>query len=298
MGTAEIRQALSKILRASIPALTMVLFAFSSTNSLDTTHFLILSSMLFKLRTFIKNIRHKVALSLSLRLHGKNVDFEKLAFELYNASVDKKWGFPKDYYLFHLDQKWLKDMLRAFDLSNNINLGVDYHPMYLSSNTKKEAARMLNRNNQYKDGKDLVSVIELFLNHHKDQLSEAIGSPHRIINIRAWEMLPATEIFGPSDWHTDGFHSGHMKIMLYLTELSASGGSIQLWNNSPLESKPGLVLVFKNSDLMHRAIPGRIGSRKLIELTVQRTEVDYALKPVTGSTDDRHLVAPWLVNKV
>ena len=86
--------------------------------------------------------------------------------------------------------------------------------------------------------------------------------------------------------------------MLYLTELSASGGSIQLWNKSPLESEPGLVLVFKNSDLMHRAIPGRFGSRKLIELTVQRTEVDYVLKPVTGSTDDRHLLAPWLVNKV
>ena len=82
--------------------------------------------------------------------------------------------------------------------------------------------------------------------------------------------------------------------MLYLTELSENGGSIQFLNEEPIQAPAGLVLIFKNSNLTHRAISGKTNDRKLIELTLQRCLEQVPWKITTGELNDRHHLDPWL----
>ena len=83
--------------------------------------------------------------------------------------------------------------------------------------------------------------------------------------------------------------------MIYLSELNSETGSIQFKDELPLEKTEGFVLVFQNSDLVHSAVPGTKYTRKLIEVTIQRTAKDLNLKPIIGFCNDRHLKKPRYV---
>ena len=110
-------------------------------------------------------------------------------------------------------------------------------------------------------------------------IKEYLKSNFSITNIKIWNNLPNGEIVldknnkprGTYRDHTDGFPSGHAKIMIYLNPLDDDHGYF-FYNNKILRSKkPGLVLAFKNSDVRHRAIPGKLKDRIVIELTLFRT---------------------------
>jgi len=250
------------------------------------------------IRTRFRNLKESFFVAALTLVLGKNCDIEKLAFRLYERKVVRSHGNAKDFSVFHLDKVCCNALLVAFDAAKKIDFHSDNHFNFISSRSSKESIQKLNENNSYVDGNSLVKIIDNFLTEHKFQILDAVSSPYRVVNIRAWEMLPAKESFGPSEWHTDGFHDGHLKIMLYLTELSIQGGTVQLWKQPPFESSPGLVLIFRNSNLLHRAVSGTSRGRKLIEITIQRTQNPTRLSSIVGEVDDRHLIAPWMVDRL
>jgi hypothetical protein len=223
--------------------------------------------------------------------------FERFSWEIHNWKVLRAHGSSDPVGGFYLDPLDYDFIVQNFDSAKSIKIDLRNSPYYLNTNLSSEVLLTLNTNNNYKDGFALIPVIEFFDSKYGDRIKQIVKSPYRIVNVRAWEMLPLTSSFGPSNFHTDGFEKSHLKIMLYLSELNSETGTIQFKDESPLEKTKGYVLVFQNSDLVHSAVPGTKNKRKLIEITIQKTTRDLGLKPVTGYCNDRHLKKPKFVLK-
>ena len=71
--------------------------------------------------------------------------------------------------------------------------------------------------------------------------------------------------------HTDGFPPGHIKCMIYLQPLDEDHGLFELDEKKIKYDKPGYGIIFKNSDVPHRAIPGLKKDRYVLEYTLMRT---------------------------
>ena len=112
--------------------------------------------------------------------------------------------------------------------------------------------------------KSLLSVL-------REEISKHVKSPFAFINTRAWRTKPGAERHGPNEEHLDGFNSGHMKIMIYLTPMSIEFGYFTILGQKIIDRKPGTVVLFKNSDIIHSGIPGTKFPRICIEITLQRT---------------------------
>ena len=230
----------------------------------------------------------KARLVAAIRVFGLN----QLQWRLHNYVVLLRFGKSAGWGGFYLEKSDLDSLLGCFSAAEEIKIDLTQSPDYINTKLNFESLSKLNLNNRYKNGADLINEIKGFDSKYGKMIQDVVRSPYRIINVRAWEMLPLKESFGPSNFHTDGFEVGHMKIMIYLSELNSKTGSIQLIGEEPLEKDKGFVLVFQNSDLVHRAIPGRDFSRNLIEITVQRLARNLNLEPTTGFCNDRHFKKP------
>ena len=108
----------------------------------------------------------------------------------------------------------------------------------------------------------------------RSNISEQIGSPFAFINTRAWVTKSLSNEMGPNAPHKDGFLPGHMKIMVYLTPMSAEYGDFWIEGEQITGEKPGFCIGFKNSDLLHSGKPGTKYPRICIEVTIMRTLQD------------------------
>ena len=118
---------------------------------------------------------------------------------------------------------------------------------------------------------------EVIQDLHKEirsNISEQIGSPFAFINTRAWVTKSLSNEMGPNAPHKDGFLPGHMKIMVYLTPMSAEYGDFWIEGEQITGEKPGFCIGFKNSDLLHSGKPGTKYPRICIEVTIMRTLQD------------------------
>jgi len=225
-------------------------------------------------------------------------DIKHLSFRLYDDLVSRNFEYPQNTSTFNLSSDDLQEMQREFKSAQDIVFTTKSAPFYFGSKLSSEKCFELNKNNQYKEGKDFEPCVRKFVLKNSKFLRAAIGPPFAVVNIRAWEMRANSSSFGPAAWHKDGFAEGHLKIMIYLSELSEEGGGIQFEHCAPVHSPPGYVLVFRNSDLSHRAIPGKNFSRQLVEITVQRSLIELDNKVLVGMANDRHLVAPWVIHQL
>ena len=91
--------------------------------------------------------------------------------------------------------------------------------------------------------------------------------------------------------------SGHLKLMIYLDGIGNELGSLEIEVCEPISGPPGLAVLFKNSDLNHRARPPAGDSlRPVIEVTLQRTLLaSPGRKPLIGHDNDKHLKSPYIV---
>ena len=220
---------------------------------------------------------------------------DKLPWEIHNWKVVRVCGESEPKGGFYLEPADLNFIIKNFDSAKVIKIDSTNNPNYLNTELSSEVLLTLNTNNNYKNAAEIAPVIEFFDSKYRSRITQIVKSPYRIVNIRAWEMLPLSTSFGPSSFHTDGFKKSHLKIMIYLSELNSETGSIQFKDELPLEKTEGFVLVFQNSDLVHSAVPGTKYTRKLIEITIQRTAKDLNLKPIIGFCNDRHLKKPRYV---
>lgn len=213
----------------------------------------------------------------------------------YAKKLNKKFGQSSLYGGFYLDPIDLKKLIDVFDISQDIKIDLSNKKYYENTKLSATALETLNDNNKYKEGRNFLEIVKTFLISNDKSIKNCIKSNYRVVNIRAWKMLPSKRSFGPSDFHKDGLRPAHMKIMIYLSPLNLEYGTLQFLDQPPLVKDAGYVLVFQNSDIVHRAIPGDKYPRKLIELTVQKTFKDFHSAPKTGNCNDRNLKLPVLV---
>jgi hypothetical protein len=263
--------------------------------------------LLYKIKTHLKEkfqISASQYLSFSIRkktfLNNNKIDtraFVEVSFTLYSLLSNTKFKKCKDFGIFQLESQDLAKFENIFNDAPQIKIGNNSNPNYFSSPLNENQLLLLNENNSYKDGNYFKLTIDSFIDKYREYFQSITNAPFRVVNIRAWEMLPNKSSFGPSDWHKDGFAPGHAKIMVYLSELSQTGGTIQIHGLEPLQTEPGTVFIFRNSDLLHRAIPGTFGRRKLIEITIQLLIINVSLPSLVGECNDRHLLDPLIAHK-
>ena len=189
-------------------------------------------------------------------------------------------------------------LVNQFERSNRIEsrcstFGTDW----VASNYEKRIYEKLNINHSYLDCSTWCQSIEILTTTHLQEICKGTISPFFVVNVRAWESKADAQDFGPSAWHSDGMPRGHLKLMIYLDGLGNELGSLEIEGCKPIFGPPGLAVLFKNSDLNHRARPpAGVSLRPVIEVTLQRTLLaSPGRKPLIGHNNDKHLKNPYIV---
>ena len=123
-------------------------------------------------------------------------------------------------------------------------------------------------------------LLEEMLAHLKAPVAEAMGTPWRLLNLRAWTTKPGAEI-GPCKMHLDGDLLKIAKIMVYLTECGGGHGGLEMDIDKRMHvvtGPPGQWCVFRNSVVHHRGIPPESGERVAIEITIAPAD-EFDLRP-------------------
>jgi hypothetical protein len=144
-------------------------------------------------------------------------------------------------------------------------------PLLLSRHSEETVDRLSQTITPYE-----ISSVELIAEIHEwinENFKEFALSPLSPVNTRAWSTHAKAQRFGPSAPHLDGFAPGHVKAMIYINGLSEESGALQIGNKIIINKPPGSVILFKNSDILHSAIPGKGADRLVVEVTLMRTFV-------------------------
>ncbi len=155
--------------------------------------------------------------------------------------------------------------------------------------------------NQYVLGLDKFDCSHpLLADLHKEVrtlFANDVGSPFVIVNSRMWVTHPNSEEQGPNSFHTDGFAPGHLKVMVYITPLNSEFGYFEFINRSGLKKftqlPAGTAILFRNSDITHRGVPGKLKPRISIEITLMRATMDYP-QEWPGHFFGKHLYEPTI----
>ena len=120
-------------------------------------------------------------------------------------------------------------------------------------------------------------ILKKLHNYIRATIKDNINAPFSIVNTRAWLSKPNIRAYGPFKYHTDGFPPGHLKVMVYLTPLDINYGyfikGIDDDRHTIIDQPAGTCVLFRNSETLHKAVPGIKQDRIAIEITIQRTFV-------------------------
>jgi len=105
-------------------------------------------------------------------------------------------------------------------------------------------------------------------------MNEFFGYPIKVVNVRGWLTPQSVKQRGPNEWHRDGFPSGLLKTLLYLTPPGEVTGTteIRLPDGREIlaEGDAGAFCCFDSNALMHRGVaprPEALEGRLVIEVT-------------------------------
>ena len=126
-----------------------------------------------------------------------------------------------------------------------------------------------------------------------------VKSPFIFVNTRIWKTKPNSKNYGPNAMHVDGFASGHLKIMIYLTPLSEDSGTFIYKDKNGkiinINNKPkGTAILFLNSDILHSGNSGKVYERISIECTLIRSIIN-GNRNWPGDWFGRHFKHPKLI---
>lgn len=238
-----------------------------------------------------------------------NIVAEDISFAQHNIIVKKIYGETQDVAEGIISQELLQKLLKLTKETEEISASKAYEEEtnmnslsgnYDNSNLliKNITVDKLERENVNKiihplrfNGKDII-LNQLHLELKKIFFSY-IKSPFIFVNTRLWTTKPKSEVFGSNAFHLDGFEPGHLKIMTYLTPLDDEHGYFE-FQNKIIKNKPaGYSIIFKNSDIIHRGVPGTKKDRISLEVTIMRALVNRA-QMSTSSYWGRHLINPMI----
>lgn len=172
----------------------------------------------------------------------------------------------------------------------------DADPNYSRSTLGAEQVEVLNKTLKYYVlNEQLLSALQPALESLKTPIEECLGSPWRIVNIRMWETFTQKTDIGPSGWHLDGYPFRVQKFLIYPIGADAKRGTTELelaGGNRIADGGPGTYLLFRNSEIMHRAVPPKAASRFVIEVTIVPS-IESDLSLVCAGNNARYPFFPW-----
>lgn len=125
----------------------------------------------------------------------------------------------------------------------------------------------------------LDQLVRTCLKQLREPVAALLGSPWRVLNIRVYSTpaLPTLDYpehasTGMYSWHTDGMPPQIFKIMIYFTPLDRAHGGLEI-ESGRLVGPANTWVLFHNSTVLHRALPGESAERAAAEVTLSRSLV-------------------------
>ncbi|QNJ30622.1 hypothetical protein SynPROS91_00194 [Synechococcus sp. PROS-9-1] len=202
---------------------------------------------------------------------------QKILFAIHEAIIGFLFGNADDYKIRHISPKLVNELNKYFTNNASIKFlspGYNSSRWVLTNKLPEEVEIKLDDQLKYWffDGSSKLALD--LQGELRNLFSNNLRSPFCFVNIRAWSTRPKSEAFGPNTLHLDGFYRGHLKVMLYLTPLSASTGAFQLENKVITDLPAGAAVLFKNDKINHAAIPGDSKDRLSMEITLFRSFIN------------------------
>lgn len=203
--------------------------------------------------------------------------FDKLASNVRVKNTDAEFA-KTGFHIWCFDSQISSRLNAFFDPQRAIKFSVDdVNEGYRGSNLSDQIVDELNLAFTYFDkpgtNNAATATLELILQATKDHISQLIGFPFRVANVRAWETRPKLHQIGPTQFHRDGGPTTIKKIMIYTNPMNEENGTLEIYDRNGRLTRlttqhPTMVLV-DVSDLMHRGVPPT-GSRPrpVIEVTI------------------------------
>ncbi|PIS00624.1 MAG: hypothetical protein COT84_06435 [Chlamydiae bacterium CG10_big_fil_rev_8_21_14_0_10_35_9] len=195
-----------------------------------------------------------------------------------------------------VDQELNSALIDAFQSVKKIPFIEEDHDPNYSFTPGLGNGQNLNKNHTYLMLEDLQKKALLpILESLKQEIAECIGMPWKCVTVRAWKTDSEATDYGPNDWHTDGLPLSVWKLMIYPKGASYEKGTTELKvENSTLalDGGPGTWLFFKNSEVIHRGVAPKEGTRLIIEATIIPA-LDYDVQPIVSGQNSRHPLFPW-----
>lgn len=171
---------------------------------------------------------------------------------------------------------------------------------YLSNpNLTPDAEAAINRDNVYLalEAPTLTAAGPLF-EALADTVEACLGTPFRIVNVRAWRTHSKARRVEANGWHRDEpYPAVILKVIVYLTAAGPETGSTEVVHTDGTHSfssgPAGTFLAFQNSELVHRGTPPVKGTREILEVTVTPHPV-RDLRPVCAGQNADFPISPWL----
>jgi hypothetical protein len=244
-----------------------------------------------------------IAGSLAQRHVNKTTD----RFERYAALVDETCAPSVNLSISKISDDLLKKINEAIlsgELAASKVLDLEDrkhdHLCLLTDEHSDQTERQLNSNltvlplHRFSSKNPLLGQIHREI---RELFAADVGSPFVIVNSRMWVTHPNSIPHGPNAFHTDGFSAGHLKVMIYISALSVESGYFEFKNEEKTVQVRGLPagtsILFKNSDIIHRGVPGSRYPRLSIEVTLMRSTVDHD-QIWNGHYYGRHLIDPTI----
>jgi hypothetical protein len=148
-------------------------------------------------------------------------------------------------------------------------------PGFIASNYDSKSDTAVNGHSQFRAldpaGQALLGEA---LAQMRDDVASCLGSPWRVVAIKSWTTPPGKAPVDMYGWHGDEWVEELFKIMIYLTPMTRTNGGLEIYLDGRtifLESPdPGKWVLFRNSDLLHRGVPGSDSVRAVIEISLAR----------------------------
>ena len=209
--------------------------------------------------------------SIKVRIIYLSYDIREIILGFFIQKPKEEFSNKK----FHLIsiEEFIKDDLKSiFSEKLYTKISNKNNKMYLNSNLPENIIQKLNSTLNYIDcNKVSEQIIKNILMNIYNPVKTTLNSNWKCIQVRAWiTKKNSSEKIGPLKFHTDGMPKSVFKIMIFPESINKSNGSIELENEGVLSWSGPSALLFQNSSLLHRSIPGTDKDRPVIELTIMK----------------------------
>lgn len=231
---------------------------------------------------------------------GQYPSFLRAYSLLQGSSLSTNKHFDQcGFYVGKISNEFVQNFLQEFESAKPIPFVTEDHdPNYSYTDTHGATEVALNRTNIYYMLEDRhLATVKPILEFIKDEVAECLGMPWRATSLRIWATPPGDPNKNPTGiWHTDGYPSASLKILMYMSGADYETGTTELQTPKGVQGivgDPGTWLLFKNSTLVHRAIIPTKKTRLMLEINLSPS-IAYELEPVCAGTNARHPFYPWM----